>query len=436
MAGSARLELLPPSTVRPTPSIVMKTSFALALGAAVLHSPLLHAQGSVWVVDDNGGPGVDFTDLAPAMAGSAAGDVLLVKAGNYGPFTLDGPRTVVAEAGELVRVEGAVTGAIVGPLAAGEVAVVRGVHFRSPGRPLDVVPGDGLAWFEDCSFVNTHAGSLTSMPMPGAIVDGASVAFLRSTLRGGEPTPLSTVAGLGLLAVAGAEVHLYDCEVLGGDGEAYSIGGAGLRLVEAFAFASGCLFAGGHGGDPDGACCGLGGGGFGGDGGDGASLVGPNALPSDRDSSFVPGIAGAGGACFACSPGHPGVTVAIEGGAAFEDLPGLARSFSASAPVREGGAVAVSVQGVPGDLVLVGISPAAAALQLPALFGTLLVSAPPQLVVPLGVLPASGALALSFPVGQIASESLALASQAVFVTPAGPAFLGCASEVVILDASF
>ena len=49
------------------------------------------------------------------------------------------------------------------------------------------------------------------------------------------------------------------------------------------------------------------------------------------------------------------------------------------------------------------------------------------------MLPASGALALSLPVGQIASEALALASQAVFVTPAGPAFLGCASEIVILD---
>ena len=50
----------------------MKTSSSLALCAASgILCPLLQAQGSVWVVDDDGGPGVDFTDLAPATAWSA-----------------------------------------------------------------------------------------------------------------------------------------------------------------------------------------------------------------------------------------------------------------------------------------------------------------------------------------------------------------------------
>src|SRR5262245_50864538 len=45
---------------------------------------------TVWVVDDNGGPGVDFTDIPPAIAAAADGDILLVKAGSYSHFTLSG----------------------------------------------------------------------------------------------------------------------------------------------------------------------------------------------------------------------------------------------------------------------------------------------------------------------------------------------------------
>ncbi|MCI0589224.1 MAG: hypothetical protein L0323_20610 [Planctomycetes bacterium] len=51
--------------------------------------PLLLLQNT-WVVDDNAGPGVNFTDLPPAVAAAADGDILLVQPGTYSHFTLTG----------------------------------------------------------------------------------------------------------------------------------------------------------------------------------------------------------------------------------------------------------------------------------------------------------------------------------------------------------
>ena len=44
---------------------------------------LFAAQGSVHVVDAQGGPGSTHTTLATAVSAAATGDVLLVRAGDY-----------------------------------------------------------------------------------------------------------------------------------------------------------------------------------------------------------------------------------------------------------------------------------------------------------------------------------------------------------------
>ena len=42
------------------------------------------ADGAVWVVDDQAGPGVDFTTIQAAVDAADAGDTIVIGAGQYG----------------------------------------------------------------------------------------------------------------------------------------------------------------------------------------------------------------------------------------------------------------------------------------------------------------------------------------------------------------
>ncbi len=55
---------------------------ALCFLSAFLAAPALATD---WVVDDDGGPGVDFTTLEDAVAAAGAGDVILLREGDYTP---------------------------------------------------------------------------------------------------------------------------------------------------------------------------------------------------------------------------------------------------------------------------------------------------------------------------------------------------------------
>src|SRR5262245_21258714 len=58
------------------------------MGSPIL-TALLWCQTS-WTVDAAGGPGVNFTDIPPAIAAAADGDVLLVAGGMYSGFSVTG----------------------------------------------------------------------------------------------------------------------------------------------------------------------------------------------------------------------------------------------------------------------------------------------------------------------------------------------------------
>src|SRR5689334_20349069 len=80
--------------------------FVLAsLGAFVLAPLALAAPNGVTVVAPSGG---EYADVQPAIDAAADGEIVLVRAGSYGPFTVSGKSVhVVADAGAVVDVNGA-----------------------------------------------------------------------------------------------------------------------------------------------------------------------------------------------------------------------------------------------------------------------------------------------------------------------------------------
>ena len=59
----------------------MKPAILLAL----MFAPWLAAQRT-WIVDRNGGAGVDFTDILPAITAASAGDRIVVRPADFSPY--------------------------------------------------------------------------------------------------------------------------------------------------------------------------------------------------------------------------------------------------------------------------------------------------------------------------------------------------------------
>lgn len=67
------------------------------LGSGALALLSATASAGTWIVDDDGGPGVDFTSIAGAVAAAAPGDLILVKPGAYGTFWVNKPLKIVGQ---------------------------------------------------------------------------------------------------------------------------------------------------------------------------------------------------------------------------------------------------------------------------------------------------------------------------------------------------
>ncbi|HEX5011641.1 MAG TPA: hypothetical protein VFY71_14705, partial [Planctomycetota bacterium] len=113
----------------------MRFSPALLMGAVlagVLAATPAAAQGALWIVDDDGGPGVDATDIQAAIDAAADGDVILVRSGVYSSLVLDGRSlSVIGEDGEDVELApGTVS---VAHLAADQRVLLRGLDVVHAG---------------------------------------------------------------------------------------------------------------------------------------------------------------------------------------------------------------------------------------------------------------------------------------------------------------
>ncbi len=374
------------------------------------------AQGAVHVVDAAGGPGSDFTSISQAASAAANGDVLLVRAGDYGQEVgLNGKGlTVVAEAGATVELN-AIN---VDNLPAARFALFQALEVRFNASPMDLVLNDGPIWFEAC-LLDPIFGQGTG----GALVAASDTVVLSRSQVEGIPFAVFIEDPTGL-RVTGSRLHVFDSEI------SAILPGTGLFGQDTFVELSGSTVRGGNG--PNGSvfqCNGT-------DGGDGLVLSG-TSVAKILDSALV---AGTGGAPFgACTPGVGGEPLALFGDATATTIPGMARSYSAFSPVREDGFMEATFSGKPGDLVWIvfstvpGAGVASVHHDLELLLGT------PRSGFFVGTIPPAGTLVLTPPVPDLPAgwESTVIFSQALFRDiDTNRLVYSAPSAVVILDASF
>ena len=420
-------------------------------GVALAFAPAALA-GNVLTV---GGTGGDFSDIQSAVTAAADGDVILVRSGTYPGFAIgDRSLSVVADSAATVVLTSQV--AIQG-VSSGKKIVLAGLSVQSLAAGNDAF-----------LYLNGNAGSVrvqscdfgrSDMRHGYAVYDQVSsdVAFVDCTLQGadgyyadGSGFHYGGGHGWTALWVVGGQVALYDCDVDGGLGEdgedqlgiSGGAGGFGCFLQEgAFLFSSGTTFRGAHGGDGSSAfACTDDPAGDGGDGGDGIGSLG-GVHVALLDCTTVAGAAGAGGTD-TCGPGgSPGLAgSAIDLGASstLDQLPGSARRLVMPTPVRESTPIALTLTGVPGEVVYLTMWTDTRFLYSPAMSGTLLEKAPLIRRVRLGVIPATGTLIKNVALPDLGPgvQGKTYFFQAYFLGPANAVTLGSPAFVVELDSAF
>ncbi|HEV8113181.1 MAG TPA: hypothetical protein VGR31_10430 [Planctomycetota bacterium] len=422
--------------------------FLPGFATAALAAPAL--AGNVITV---GPSGADYVEIAPAVAAAADDDVILVRAGTYGGFVIDGKSIrVVADTGAAVVVQRKV---VVQNLAAGGSVVLSGLDMHAHGAAYDcslLVTGNaGSVRIVGCEIGLAYLPHEHSLQAGARIVVSTDVAFSGCALQGADAVPVFT-PGNGLrggdgLEIEGSQVSLHDCQCTGGtgglayDGWTGGAGGDGCAISGSMVHASGTSFHGGAGanGNDQATCIDI----AAGDGGDGGDAIRADAQSTIvlLDPMLAAGAFGRGG-YGACGPngvdGAPGATLDLAAGTQLTQLPGIARRMSLAVPVRETVPVAVSFTGEPGDIVRLTVWDRAGFLYMPAYFGVFLEHAPLVRRIQIGTIPPSGVLQANivFPALPAGVEAKTFFLQPYFVDSANSVRLGSSIAEVVLDSAF
>ncbi|MEM7307882.1 MAG: hypothetical protein AAF682_14480 [Planctomycetota bacterium] len=384
----------------------------------------------VWIVDDSGGPGVDFTDLPPAIAAASAGDVLIVRAGSYSEAVVGQGITIQADEGALADA----AGLRIESVPAGESVHIAGLTVPSIAWLSDC---DGKVWIEDCSF--TPPGEVVGEAEAAVTIhDCADVVLVDTTGIGsslGLMPSLQARTSPGL-AITQSSVHTFGCSFEGGRGtwiesvfgaiNAQPSPGAAHESGELIALAS--LFTGGQGHasqDPSTLFC---------ERAPGAAGVTALAPLYVRDSSLVGGHGGVGGLFSTCPEGEQGPPFS---GDAPVELAGEYVALEVASPVIENGTFDLTVSGTPGVLAVVGITTAQDAILVPAWGGSLVLQGSPVVLSPV-VIPPAGTLTQTLPLSDLGPgvETLSFYGQVAAVDPVGAFTINDATAIVLLDEQF
>jgi hypothetical protein len=248
------------------------------------------AAASTIVVDASGSG--QFTDIPPAIAAAQSGDVLLVLAGTYSPFTLDKGLTIIGYGGASVGGPIAITSVA----APGHAAVVdlgyQGFSIAGCSAPIVLQNAvlDAPCTISQCTDVRLRAitvhapDATTAVPAFDVVSSRAEIA--ESTCHGSNGAVFATFTvngGDGVAAEAGSRVHFARSSAGGGAGS-----GSGINF-------------------------------FSGNGGSAAHLYAPNAVMILAGGGASNMIGGAGGGNFAYSDcgfdGLAGAGIFVEAGA-------------------------------------------------------------------------------------------------------------------------
>jgi hypothetical protein len=369
----------------------MKGMVRCAFVAAVLTAltASAEAQGALLVVDAAGGPGSIATTISGAIDLAQDGDVLLVRAGEYPPFTIEA-RTlvVVAEPGAEVNVKNPVGilggGTIVRGISSNQAVVLEGLVLHAgyaegdePTDALRVEQCDGQVWIQDCTlesvdiFVPDDVAALQ-------VIDCWNVLVVRSTCTGTQQ-PWSFPTSAGLLA-DDSRLFAYESSFAGGTGA------AGAKLTDTFLFAEQTTIQGGPPYtffDLFGQCFSIVPGGI------GLSLNG-TARAELLESTYVGGTSPVW--CAVDGGGYSGLASALH------VISGPSLSFTATSPTLDGQPTDFTLRGPPGDLGLVLVATSLPDVGWFGKFKGAIVTGGPFLFV-LGPLPPSGELLVPLDLG-------------------------------------
>lgn len=162
-----------------------------ALSSAALLSPVALAQ-TTWIVDDDGGPGVDFTTIVDAIEIAAPGDIIDVLPGLYARFTLRKGVTIIGAepapgASFPVRIYGIVS---VQQVPVGQLAVLASVELDE----VDALLCEGTVLIESmdaeavrvelCKDVRIQTATIWSSEGPSIVVANSRLSLHRTTVEG------------------------------------------------------------------------------------------------------------------------------------------------------------------------------------------------------------------------------------------------------------
>lgn len=411
------------------------------------------AAADLIVVDDDGGPGVDYTELADALAAASPGDIVRLHAGEYAPIVLTTPLTILGEPGAVVAGPSMIAAlpsqawvALADfTLAAPDVVDCNGtvvfdgmrlddVSNRDPAREVVLDVRDSSDVRLHRTVVEATRPTASGAGRHGVRLTEADLELASSGVLAGHGAPgcgpLNT-GGHGLVVATHSRAWVALTSLRGGDGgdapagcnARTSAGGHGILVfggpqVPSRAYVSGIAANQIAGGD-----AGLEGSGAPGVGGDGARVLAWGEL---RHSSvaLLPGCVDPQSSV-ACGPPHLGQPVANLGGAVDRPvLPDSSLEFIGTATL---GSVATwRVHGVPGaaTTLYLGLCPEQGFLK-----GSI---TPVQLaalrIFPLGPLSANGTNELSLPLGAGLPLGALLLGQVDYEI--GPAFFSNSTPVV------
>ena len=391
-----------------------------------------------------------FFEIADAAAAAADGDTLLVGAGQYAGFTLDGKALKIFGApGQLVEVTGSVQFA---NLSSAHTVVLAGLEitgsvvypFSSPGLSLVNVAanvriqscalnGGGGAY--DLNYGGAGGDGLAVWSCPRVVVAGSTLRGGHGLNSGGGDCSMGGNGGIGLHAI-NSSVATYRTPVYGGDGgNAYDyggMGGDGCALQSSTLFASGCSFHGGKGGDTQDNFYVT----YGGNGGDGLDLLDAAAHAGLLDDTFV---AGAGGIAYGLPANSGSAGQPIGGPGTTQMFTGPQRTLTASTRIiSDTTTLGLTVEGAPGDTVFL-VSATRLGFSSPGnTIGPFLLHTPiPISTDPVGTIPAGGSLNLTVPIALLDPSAIQRIDhfQVACVSTSGQHYLTGTASVEVLDPS-